>query len=162
MVLAQLSLRPIHVIRSGLTRLGQGEFGVVVDLPQRDEFGELGDFFNTVSARLSADRPPPAPALLGSGLDAGKDPLEDAVAIFDADVEAAVRQPGHARDPASGPARSGGEAGARSVYGRASVPKGRRRGGGDPPVARPDLGVSPEPRDRSRWTSTACRRRANG
>jgi signal transduction histidine kinase len=85
MVLAQLSLRPIHVIRTGLTRLGQGEFGVVVDLPQRDEFGELGDFFNTVSARLSADHPPPGPALLGSGLDANKDPLEDAVAIFDAD-----------------------------------------------------------------------------
>jgi len=87
MVLAQLSLRPIHVIRSGLTRLGQGEFGVVVDLPQRDEFGELGDFFNTVSARLSADRPPPSPALLGSGLDADKNPLEDAVAIFDADAK---------------------------------------------------------------------------
>ena len=85
MVLAQLSLRPIHVIRSGLTRLGQGEFGVVVDLPQRDEFGELGDFFNTVSARLSADRPLAAPAALGSGLDADKNPLEDAVAIFDAE-----------------------------------------------------------------------------
>ena len=80
-LLAQLLLRPIHVIRSGLTRLGQGEFGVVVDLPQRDEFGELGDFFNTVSARLSADRPPPAPPLLGTG----EDPLEDAVAIFSAD-----------------------------------------------------------------------------
>ena len=71
MLLAQLSLRPIHVIRSGLTRLGHGEFGVVVDLPQRDEFGELGDFFKTVSARLSADRPPPGPALLG-GLDADR------------------------------------------------------------------------------------------
>jgi signal transduction histidine kinase len=85
MVLAQLSLRPIHVIRSGLTRLGQGEFGVVVDLPQRDEFGELGDFFNTVSARLSADRPPSGPALLDAGLGPGKDPLEDAVAIFNPD-----------------------------------------------------------------------------
>jgi signal transduction histidine kinase len=81
MLLAQLLLRPIHVIRSGLTRLGQGEFGVVVDLPQRDEFGELGDFFNTVSARLSADRPSPAPPLLGTG----EDPLEDAVAIFNPD-----------------------------------------------------------------------------
>jgi signal transduction histidine kinase len=80
-LLAQLLLRPIHVIRSGLTRLGQGEFGVVVDLPQRDEFGELGDFFNTVSARLSADRPSPGPPLLGTG----EDPLEDAVAIFNAD-----------------------------------------------------------------------------
>lgn len=85
MVLAQLSLRPIHVIRSGLTRLGQGEFGVVVDLPQRDEFGELGDFFNTVSARLSADRPPHSPALLTAGFGSDKDPLEDAVAIFNPD-----------------------------------------------------------------------------
>jgi signal transduction histidine kinase len=80
-LLAQLLLRPIHVIRSGLTRLGQGEFGVVVDLPQRDEFGELGDFFNTVSARLSADRPSSGPPLLGTG----EDPLEDAVAIFSSD-----------------------------------------------------------------------------
>ena len=27
MLLAQILLRPIHVIRSGLTRLGRGEFG---------------------------------------------------------------------------------------------------------------------------------------
>jgi signal transduction histidine kinase len=53
---ARLILRPIHVIRSGLTRLGRGEFGVRLDLPQQDEFGELGSFFNTVSERLSADR----------------------------------------------------------------------------------------------------------
>ena len=53
---AQLILRPIHVIRSGLTRLGRGEFGVRLDLNQQDEFGELGTFFNTVSAQLSADR----------------------------------------------------------------------------------------------------------
>ena len=56
MLLAQLLLRPIHVIRSGLTRLGRGEFGVRLDLDQHDEFGELGTFFNTVSAQLSADR----------------------------------------------------------------------------------------------------------
>ena len=55
-VFAQLLLRPIHVIRSGLTRLGKGEFGVTLDLPPGDEFGELGDFFNTVSQQLSADR----------------------------------------------------------------------------------------------------------
>jgi nitrate/nitrite-specific signal transduction histidine kinase len=35
-------LRPIHVIRSGLTRLGRGEFGVRLDLDSDDEFGELG------------------------------------------------------------------------------------------------------------------------
>jgi signal transduction histidine kinase len=55
-LLAQLLLRPIHVIRSGLTRLGKGEFGATVDLPPGDEFGELGEFFNTVSQQLSADR----------------------------------------------------------------------------------------------------------
>jgi signal transduction histidine kinase len=53
---ARLILRPIHVIRSGLTRLGRGEFDVRLDLPQQDEFGELGSFFNAVSAQLSADR----------------------------------------------------------------------------------------------------------
>ena len=56
MALAQVLLRPIHVIRSGLTRLGKGEFGVRLDLEADDEFRELGTFFNTVSAQLSADR----------------------------------------------------------------------------------------------------------
>ena len=60
-LLAQLLLRPIHIIRSGLTRLGRGEFGVTLDLPQSDEFGELGSFFNEISAQLSADRPQPTP-----------------------------------------------------------------------------------------------------
>src|SRR5262249_20674996 len=55
-LLSQLFLRPIHMIRSGLTRLGKGEFGVQLDLNQQDEFGELGTFFNTVSEQLSADR----------------------------------------------------------------------------------------------------------
>src|SRR6476660_632413 len=55
-VLAQLFLRPINVIRSGLTRLGKGEFGVTLDLDRDDEFGELGTFFNTISQQLSADR----------------------------------------------------------------------------------------------------------
>ena len=52
----ELLLRPIHVIRSGLTRLGRGEFGVTLDLPPGDEFSELGTFFNTVSRQLSEDR----------------------------------------------------------------------------------------------------------
>jgi len=56
LLLAQVLLRPIHVIRSGISRLGRGEFGVMVDLPRDDEFAELGQFFNAVSARLSADR----------------------------------------------------------------------------------------------------------
>jgi len=80
MLLAQLLLRPIHVIRSGLTRLGRGEFGVNVDLPRDDEFGELGQFLNTVSARLSADR---AQSASHSDLAPAMDQMEDAVAIVD-------------------------------------------------------------------------------
>ena len=55
-LLAQLLLRPIHVLRSGLTRLGRGELGVKVDLPPGDEFGDLGSFFNTVSQQLAEER----------------------------------------------------------------------------------------------------------
>src|SRR5258705_232374 len=57
-LLAQLFLRPINVIRSGLTRLGKGELGVTLDLNQNDEFGDLGTFFNTVSQQLSEQRDP--------------------------------------------------------------------------------------------------------
>jgi len=79
-VLAQRLLRPIHVIRSGLTRLGRGEFGVTLDLPPGDEFGELGSFFNTVSQQLSADRS----ALAGqkANLQVAVEHLEDAVALI--------------------------------------------------------------------------------
>lgn len=83
MLLAQLLLRPIHIIRSGLSRLGQGEFGVVVNLPQHDEFGELGDFFNTVSARLSSQQTPASPAAGESIVDR----LEDAIAVLNPDGE---------------------------------------------------------------------------
>jgi signal transduction histidine kinase len=55
-LLAQALLRPIHVIKSGLTRLGRGEFGVTLDLPPGDEFGDLGSFFNTISKQLSDGR----------------------------------------------------------------------------------------------------------
>ena len=79
MLLAQLVLRPIHVIRSGLTRLGRGEFGVRLDLNQADEFGELGTFFNTVSAQLSADRTQMAGQV--ANLESAVEHLEDAVAI---------------------------------------------------------------------------------
>jgi signal transduction histidine kinase len=79
MLLAQLMLRPIHVIRSGLTRLGQGEFGVRLDLDQHDEFGELGTFFNAVSEQLSADRTQMAGQV--ANLESAVEHLEDAVAI---------------------------------------------------------------------------------
>jgi signal transduction histidine kinase len=76
---AQLLLRPIHVIRSGLTRLGRGEFGVRLDLDQDDEFGELGTFFNAVSAQLSADRSHMAGQV--ANLESAVEHLEDAVAM---------------------------------------------------------------------------------
>jgi signal transduction histidine kinase len=78
-LLAQLILRPIHVIRSGLTRLGRGEFGVRLNLDQDDEFGDLGTFFNTVSAQLSADRSQMAGQV--AKLESAVEHLEDAVAV---------------------------------------------------------------------------------
>jgi signal transduction histidine kinase/HAMP domain-containing protein len=89
--LAQLLLRPIHVIRSGLTRLGRGEFGVTLDLPPGDEFGELGSFFNTVSQQLSADRT----LLAGqkANLQSAVEHLEDAVALFNQSGELLFSNP---------------------------------------------------------------------
>ena len=91
MLLAQVLLRPIHVIRSGLTRLGRGESGVAVNLPQQDEFGDLGGFFNTVSAQLSADRS----ELAGqkAKLESVVEHLEDAVAMFTPDGELLFANP---------------------------------------------------------------------
>ena len=90
-LLAQLLLRPIHVIRSGLTRLGKGEFGVMLDLPPGDELGELGSFFNTVSQQLSADRT----LLAGqkANLQATVEHLEDAVALFNPSGELLFSNP---------------------------------------------------------------------
>jgi signal transduction histidine kinase len=82
MLLAQLLLRPIHVIRSGLTRLGRGELGVRLDLDQSDEFGELGAFFNAVSQKISADRSQMAGQV--ANLESAVEHLEDAVAIVNA------------------------------------------------------------------------------
>jgi signal transduction histidine kinase len=90
-LLAQLLLRPIHVLRSGLTRLGRGEFGVTLDLPPGDEFGELGSFFNTVSQQLSADRT----LLAGqkANLQSAVEHLEDAVALFNPSGELLFSNP---------------------------------------------------------------------
>jgi signal transduction histidine kinase len=53
MILAQVVVRPIHVIRSGLSRLGQGDFGAKLDL-KGDEFKDLGDVFASVTNQLKA------------------------------------------------------------------------------------------------------------
>jgi signal transduction histidine kinase len=90
-LLAQRFLRPINVIRSGLTRLGKGEFGVTLDLDRNDEFGDLGTFFNTVSQQLSADR-----SLLAgqkANLQSAVEHLEDAVALFNPSGELLFSNP---------------------------------------------------------------------
>src|SRR5688572_15252729 len=90
-LLSRLLLRPIHVLRSGLTRLGRGEFGVTLDLPPGDEFGELGSFFNTVSQQLSADRT----LLAGqkANLQSAVEHIEDAVALFNPSGELLFSNP---------------------------------------------------------------------
>ncbi len=88
---AQRVLRPIRVIRSGLTRLGRGEFDVKLDLPQRDEFGELGSFFNTVTAQLSADRSQLADEK--ASLQSAVEHMEDEVALFNPDGELLFANP---------------------------------------------------------------------
>ena len=102
MLLAQLLLRPIHVIRSGLTRLGKGEFGVRLDLDQHDEFGELGTFFNAISEQLSADRSQMAGQV--AHLESAVEHLEDAVAIVNARGELLFANPAMRNLlPAAGP-----------------------------------------------------------
>ncbi|MEP6919413.1 MAG: histidine kinase dimerization/phospho-acceptor domain-containing protein, partial [Acidobacteriota bacterium] len=89
MLLSNWILRPIHVIQSGLTRLGRGELDVTLDLPEQ-EFRDLGSSFDAVSAQLSAmgragtSAPEAADARRGSGtdLESVMDSLEDAVALF--------------------------------------------------------------------------------
>ena len=90
-ILAQLLLRPIHMIRSGLTRLGKGETGVQVDLGEEDEFGELGTFFNTVSAQIAADRSQMAGQV--AHLESAVEHLEDAVAIVGPDARLLFANP---------------------------------------------------------------------
>jgi len=80
MVLAQWMLRPIHVIQSGLSRLGRGELDVALDLPG-DEFRDLGTSFDAISAQLSAVRAKALPAA-ATDLESVMDNLEDAVALF--------------------------------------------------------------------------------
>jgi signal transduction histidine kinase len=80
MLLAQLVLRPIHVIRSGLARLGRGELDVQVELPNEAELAELGDSFKAVTARLAAERSELADQK--ATLESVVQHLEDAVALF--------------------------------------------------------------------------------
>ena len=57
LLLAQVVLRPMHVIRSSLSRLGRGDLGATLDLRDDAEFRDLGDVFDQVSAQLRAAAP---------------------------------------------------------------------------------------------------------
>ncbi len=87
MLLSQWILRPIHVIQSGLTRLGRGELDVRLDLPEQ-EFRDLGSSFDAVSQQLSAmgrGAAEPGSAVVrqpSTDLESVMDNLEDAVALF--------------------------------------------------------------------------------
>ena len=86
MLLSQWMLRPIHVIQSGLSRLGRGELDVTLDLKEQ-EFRDLGSSFEAVSAQLSAlgrGAANSSDAKPGSStdLESVMDNLEDAVALF--------------------------------------------------------------------------------
>ena len=90
MLLAQWMLRPIHVIQSGLSRLGRGELDVRLDLPE-GEFKDLGSSFEAVSAQLAAlgkasSSEPSDPHTVRPGgsaeFESVMENLEDAVALF--------------------------------------------------------------------------------
>ena len=116
MMLAQWMLRPIHVIQTGLSRLGRGELDVRLDLPEQ-EFKDLGNSFQAVSQQLAAlgkggPEGDGATIRAGEGADyeSVMENLEDAVALFSPRGEvifsnAAMRALGIAALPPSHPAR---------------------------------------------------------
>ncbi len=91
MLLAQWMLRPIHVIQSGLSRLGRGELDVRLELPEGPEFKDLGSSFDAVSAQLSESRAKPASQ--AADFESIVDNLEDAVALFSPDGKTIFSNP---------------------------------------------------------------------
>jgi hypothetical protein len=61
------------------------------DLGEADEFGELGTFFNTVSAQIAADRSHMAGQV--AHLESAVEHLEDAVAIVGPDAQLLFANP---------------------------------------------------------------------
>jgi signal transduction histidine kinase len=54
LLLARWILRPIHVINSGLMRLGRGEKVATIDLPLDEELEGVGESFKAISERLAS------------------------------------------------------------------------------------------------------------
>lgn len=91
-VLARIALRPIHVIKSGLARLGRGELDVRVDLPPDAEMADLGASFEQLTARLAADRHELAGR--AATIERVVDHLEDAVGLFSPEGRVLFANPG--------------------------------------------------------------------
>jgi signal transduction histidine kinase len=89
-LLSQWLLRPIHIIRAGLSRLGRGEANVSLDLPEGEEFKELGTSFAQVSAQLAEMR---AKGPTQPEVETVVERLEDAVAVFNANGEVLFANP---------------------------------------------------------------------
>ncbi len=81
LILARWALRPIHMIRAGLTQLGQGETAAHLELPPGKDFSGLSESFEAISARLS-DR---AAASTATPVESLIERVEDAVAVLDRD-----------------------------------------------------------------------------
>jgi signal transduction histidine kinase len=83
LVLARVVVRPIHVISSGLARLGRGELDHFDELPSDQDLAGLGDSFRAVVSRIAADRT----ELAGrrATLESVARQLESGVALFAAD-----------------------------------------------------------------------------
>lgn len=64
--LARWALKPIHVIRAGLSQLERGEPEVSLELPPGKDFNDLGESFDAISARLSQREVPGTRAPLAS------------------------------------------------------------------------------------------------
>lgn len=54
LVLARRILRPIHVINTGLMKLGRGERIATIDLPLEEELEGVGDSFKAISEKLAS------------------------------------------------------------------------------------------------------------
>lgn len=54
MLLANVVLRPISVISSGVARLGRGEFDAAVDLPDNAEWRDVNESIKAIGVRLAA------------------------------------------------------------------------------------------------------------
>ena len=81
LVLAQWTLKPIHVIKAGLNQLERGEPDIRLELPPGKDFADVGQSFDAISARLAVPNSPAGSAPIESVIEQ----LEDAVAILDAD-----------------------------------------------------------------------------